>query len=91
MQCGAAVSGSGYTNHCPACLWSQHVDVNPGDRQAACGGLMRPLGVESGRKGYRIRHRCEACGFERVNTTAENDDFEAILRLARNATPEPDA
>ena len=39
-QCGAAVTGDGYTNHCPLCLWSRHVDINPGDRAAECGGLM---------------------------------------------------
>ena len=24
--------GNGYTNHCSQCLWSKHVDINPGDR-----------------------------------------------------------
>src|SRR3989338_8156335 len=33
-RCGFFVRGSGYTNHCPQCLWSKHVDVNPGNRQA---------------------------------------------------------
>ena len=36
-NCGAAVSplaGGGYRNHCPVCLHSLHVDVNPGDRAA---------------------------------------------------------
>ena len=23
---------NGYTNHCSQCLWSKHVDINPGDR-----------------------------------------------------------
>src|SRR3954452_24116834 len=44
-NCGAAVRGNGYTNHCPRCLWSRHVDVDPGDRAADCGALMRPVGV----------------------------------------------
>jgi hypothetical protein len=34
-RCRMLVTGSGFTNHCPACLWSKHVDVHPGDRQAA--------------------------------------------------------
>ncbi|HCR42265.1 TPA: hypothetical protein DIV45_02815, partial [Patescibacteria group bacterium] len=25
-NCGHRVKGSGYTNHCPKCLYSQHVD-----------------------------------------------------------------
>jgi len=45
-ECGTTVSGTGYTNHCPQCLWSMHVDVNPGDRAAACGGMMEPKKVE---------------------------------------------
>ena len=28
------MKGNGYTNHCPKCLWSKHVDINPGDRGA---------------------------------------------------------
>ncbi|MEK7158524.1 MAG: RNHCP domain-containing protein, partial [Patescibacteria group bacterium] len=31
-SCGAQVTGDGYTNHCPQCLVSKHVDVYPGDR-----------------------------------------------------------
>ena len=31
-HCGREVHGNGYTNHCPHCLHSKHVDVNPGDR-----------------------------------------------------------
>lgn len=25
-NCGTEVKGNGYTNHCPKCLWSKHVD-----------------------------------------------------------------
>ena len=42
-KCNLVVNGSGYTNHCPRCLWSKHVDVNPGDRQATCQGFMEPV------------------------------------------------
>ncbi|MGH3301842.1 MAG: RNHCP domain-containing protein [Streptosporangiaceae bacterium] len=46
-QCGQLVrplvNGS-YRNHCPACLWSQHVDVRPGDRASPCCGLMESTG-----------------------------------------------
>ena len=30
-HCGATVKGNGYTNHCPMCLWSKHVDVDQGE------------------------------------------------------------
>ena len=82
-RCGAEVTGDGYTDHCPRCLWSRHVDRTPGDRRADCGGMMRPVGVESGRKGWVIRYRCERCGYEHRNRAAPDDDYEAVLALAR--------
>ncbi|MBX7145295.1 MAG: RNHCP domain-containing protein [Oligoflexia bacterium] len=81
-HCGASVQGDGYTNHCPKCLWSKHVDVNPGDRLAECKGLMEPMGVESKAGAFVILHRCQKCGFERRNKRQEMDDFEVLLSLA---------
>ena len=82
-NCGHEVEGSGYTNHCPRCLWSKHVDVNPGDRAADCGGLMRPVAVEVRGDQYRILQRCEQCGHEHWNKASPQDDFEALLALAK--------
>ena len=44
-NCGFEVKPLGYTsrNHCPKCLCSLHVDVNPGDRACECHGIMRPV------------------------------------------------
>ena len=81
-NCGARVKGTGYTNHCPNCLWSKHVDVNPGDRQADCGGMMAPIGIDSKKGEYVILHKCTKCGYERKNKAVENDDFNTILRVA---------
>jgi hypothetical protein len=86
-QCGQHVRGNGYTNHCPRCLWSRHVDIHPGDRAAACRGLMAPIGVGQKGAGYVITHRCTACGFERRNKAASADDFEALLRVVRGLLP----
>lgn len=80
-HCGIAVKGNGYTNHCPRCLWSKHVDVNPGDREEVCGGMMRPFKVEVEKQKYVIVHRCEKCGTEKRNKAAVEDDFDAILKL----------
>jgi hypothetical protein len=82
-QCGLNVRGNGYTNHCPGCLWSRHVDVDPGDRAATCGGMMTPVGVECVSGQYVLTHRCTTCHFERRNRTAAGDDFSALLALAR--------
>ena len=46
-MCGAKVSGNGYTNHCPECLTSKHVDINPGDRACDCHGLMPAVGLDT--------------------------------------------
>ena len=80
-HCCEAVRGDGYTNHCPKCLWSKHVDVNPGDRLAKCGGLMEPVGMDFKAGEYEILHHCTVCGFEKWNKSAKNDDHNAILQL----------
>lgn len=82
-RCGAHVSGSGFTNHCPVCLWSKHVDIHPGDRAETCGGMMEPVGVTPHGDGYRIHFRCTRCGIERWNKSAPEDDFEVLLKIAK--------
>jgi len=82
-NCGAKVKGTGYTNHCPVCLFSKHVDINPGDRQEPCGGLMEPVGLRIDKGHYIITQRCRICGLERNNHTAENDSTEALIKLSQ--------
>lgn len=80
--CGTKVKGTGYTNHCPDCLWSEHVDEEvPGDRASDCKGLMEPVGVEIKNGEYIIIHRCQKCGKKPRNKTAKEDKFEEILKL----------
>lgn len=83
-HCGAVVHGNGYTNHCPECLWSRHVDNNPGDRAAECRGLMRPISVEKSGNGFIITHRCDACGKVKRQRAADNDSMDAIIALSAN-------
>lgn len=82
-QCGCDVWGNGYTNHCPRCLYSRHVDIHPGDRAAVCGGLMEPVLLEKENGGEKLTHRCLICGHMKKNKTDPEDDFEALLGLAR--------
>jgi hypothetical protein len=64
-NCGTRVEGDGYTNHCPSCLWSKHVDdKNPGDRASTCGGLMQPMEYYAQGNYWIIRHKCLKCGKE---------------------------
>ncbi len=83
-NCGATVTGNGYTNHCPKCLWSRHVDNNPGDRASTCGGMMRPVAVESTGDGFIITHKCEKCGKQIRQRTCDDDDTDAIIEISRN-------
>ena len=83
-HCGTKVIGNGYTNHCPNCLWSKHVDINPGDRAADCGGLMKPDAIELKNGEYTIIHRCTKCGHTRRNKTSPDDNFEEILKLSKS-------
>jgi hypothetical protein len=80
-HCGRAVSGDGYTNHCPDCLYSKHVDVAPGDRAADCGGLMQPVGIEVKGGAYFVQQECVRCGFRRKNRIGA-DEMPALIRLA---------
>ena len=81
-NCGARVAGNGYTNHCPNCLWSKHVDVDPGDRAANCRGMMEPVAIEGSTPDYRIVHRCVRCRMIRRVDVSPGDNPEAILALS---------
>lgn len=82
-HCGAQVRGNGYTNHCPHCLWSKHVDQNPGDRAASCRGLMEPIEIEQDHGDYYILQRCQKCGHERRNKKTPEDDMFALIKLSQ--------
>ena len=83
-HCGQKVQGDGYTNHCPFCLYSKHVDVHPGDRLETCGGLMKPIDVEMLSDGYIITHQCEKCGYIKKNKAAKVDNFEKMVEIIKD-------
>jgi uncharacterized OB-fold protein len=96
-HCGTEVpplAGSSCRNHCPRCLHSLHVDINPGDRANPCRGLLEPVGVvQDGKKGWIIVSRCRSCGEIRRNRAALDDpdfpdDYEALLGLAGRPVPD---
>jgi rubrerythrin len=69
-------------DHCPRCLCSLHLDINPGDRSADCGGVLRPVGVVNGKKALQIEYKCEKCGEIKRNKTAPDDDFDKICEIS---------
>ena len=71
-----------HRNHCPYCLCSLHVDINPGDRACECGGIMEPISVRPDpRRGFIITQRCTKCGFTRNNGAQKDDDVSLLIRL----------
>ncbi|MCG2694690.1 RNHCP domain-containing protein [Candidatus Parcubacteria bacterium] len=80
-NCNAKVEGNGYTNHCPNCLWSKHVDVNPGDRLAECGGIMEPIGIENKSDVFFVVQKCQKCGHLRRNKLNKGDNFDEAIKL----------
>lgn len=85
--CGRLVvpggAGSDHRNHCPYCLSSQHLDVDPGDRAAHCGGVMEPIAVWVRKKGeWAIIHCCRICGALSSNRIAADDDPIKLMSLA---------
>src|SRR3989344_7796029 len=85
-KCGFFAKGSGYTNHCPRCLWSKHVDINPGDRLALCGGLMEPKKIETSSGEQTITHQCTLCKYIKKNKVSKDDNFDIILEIMRAGT-----
>lgn len=76
-------AGSEHRNHCPNCLASLHVDNEPGDRAAECGGVMEPIAVWVRKNGeWAIIHRCRRCGALRSNRIAADDNPMKLMALA---------
>jgi len=91
-HCGASVPPLGYTSrdHCPFCLHSLHVDVNPGDRASDCGGDLVPVRVlPDPKKEFVIEYRCSKCGASRRCKAAVRgnipDDRRLLISLTSGA------
>ncbi len=88
-NCGLEVKplGSSSRDHCPRCLCSIHIDINPGDRANECLGLLEPICAEPDpKKGYIITYRCQKCGELHRNRAAHEaavqpDDLKLIIQL----------
>ena len=93
-NCGRLVTpegaGSDHRNHCPNCLYSLHVDNEPGDREADCGGHMEPVSVWVRKKGeWAIIHRCKMCGSFSSNRVAADDNPMKLMSIAMKPVAHP--
>jgi len=82
--CKKEVSKLNYTarDHCPYCLCSKHVDINPGDRACNCHGVLRPLDIEKSKKDtFKIIYKCDVCGMIKKNKAATDDNLDLIINI----------
>ena len=92
--CGRLVTSEGagteHRNHCPYCLSSKHLDIEPGDRAAECGGTMEPIAVWVRKGGeWALVHRCRVCGALSSNRIAADDNPVKLLSLAMKPVSSP--
>jgi hypothetical protein len=75
--------GTAHRNHCPGCLWSKHLDIEPGDREADCGASMEPIAIAVRKGGeWLLVHRCNGCGTLSGNRVAGDDNPLLLVQLA---------
>lgn len=72
-------------DHCPYCLYSKHVDINPGDRLNPCKGLLKPTGIEKHKDTFKILYVCEKCKKTHKNIVAFDDDMEKIIEVSKQS------
>ncbi len=84
-NCGKEINKLGYTarDHCNYCLYSKHVDINPGDRKNTCLGLLKPIGIEKFKDTYKIIYQCEKCKQIHKNIMASDDNMDLIIKLSQ--------
>ena len=93
-NCGRLVTpgeaGTEHRNHCPNCLCSVHVDIEPGDRESDCGSVMEPIGVWVRIKGeWAFIHRCRRCGELSSNRIAADDNPMKLMSIAMKPLANP--
>lgn len=83
-NCNAKVEKLEYSarDHCPYCLYSKHVDINPGDRANSCKGLLVPIGIEKFKDTYKIIYKCSKCSKVHKNIMASDDNMDIIIKLS---------
>jgi len=85
-----AGAGTDHRNHCCNCLCSLHVDDEPGDRSADCGGIMEPVAVWARKGGeWAVIHRCRRCGKFSSNRVAADDNPMKLVSIAMKPLASP--
>ena len=86
----SAAPGTQHRNHCPFCLWSRHVDNDPGDRESECLASMEPIAITVRKGGeWVLIHRCNGCGELSTNRTAGDDSALLLMQIAVRPLAQP--
>ncbi|MGH9118671.1 MAG: RNHCP domain-containing protein [Acidimicrobiales bacterium] len=94
VNCGLDVPldapGTAHRNHCPSCLWSRHLDDDPGDRSSICRSSMEPIAITVRGDGeWVLIHRCRGCDELHLNRIAGDDNPLLLVRLAIKPLAQP--
>ena len=74
---------SSFGSPCFCGTTSLHLDDEPGDRSADCGGIMDAIGVWVRKNGeWAVIHRCRRCGRLSSNRTAGDDNPMKLMSVA---------
>ena len=66
------------------------MDIEPGDRESDCGGIMEPVAVWVRRGGeWAIIHRCKRCGALSSNRVAADDNPMKLMSIAMRPLSAP--
>ena len=85
-----AAAGTTHRNHCPTCLWSRHLDDEPGDRASDCQASMEPIAITVRKDGeWVLIHRCLGCGTLSSNRIAGDDNPLLLVRIAVKPLAQP--
>lgn len=67
-----------------------HLDIEPGDQESDCGGLMEPVAVWVRKNGeWAIIHRCRRCGAFSSNRVAADDNPVKLMSIAMKPIGNP--
>jgi hypothetical protein len=83
-HCNKEVSKLNYSarDHCPHCLYSKHVDINPGDRANNCKGLLEPIDIEKFKDTFKIIYKCKKCDEIHKNIIASDDNMDVVINIS---------
>lgn len=85
ISCGKMVEPLKYSarDHCPYCLTSIHIDIDPGDRLNECKGILKPIDIEKYKDTFKIIYKCDKCGMIHKNIMASDDNMDMIINLSK--------